>query len=185
MLHLRHSHPSPRGDILIDELRVGDLVTTLDNGPQRICWIGRRTLGRAKLSANPNQRPILVRSGILGTERDLLVSPQHGLLVGRNGDHLARAKHLAQKAPGVRVAHGKRRVTYIHLMFDAHQIVFSENALSECFYPGPVALGIMETGPRDEVFGLFPELSAARDDKLKVSHVYGSTSREFAAKKHL
>ncbi|HEY9038489.1 MAG TPA: Hint domain-containing protein [Roseovarius sp.] len=176
---------TPRGDILIDELRVGDLVTTLDNGPQRICWIGRRTLDSAELQANSNLRPILVRRGILGAERDLLVSPQHGLLIGRSGDHLARAKHLAEKMPGIRIANGKRRVTYIHLMFEAHQIVFSENTASESFYPGPMALQMMETGPRDELFDLFPELSTAKDDKRKVSRIYGSTSRDFAAKKQL
>ncbi len=176
---------TPRGDVLIDELRIGDLVTTLDNGPQRIRWIGRRTLDRAALLANPNLRPILIRRGVLGAERDLLVSPQHGLLVGGGGDYLARAKHLAEKTPGIRVAHGKRCVTYVHLMFDAHQIVFSENTPSESFYPGPMALRMMESGPRDELFALFPELSIAKDDKQKVSRIYGDTSREFAAKAKL
>ena len=176
---------TPSGDVLIDELRIDDLVTTLDNGPQRIRWIGRRTLDKAELHANPNLRPILVRRGILGAERDFLVSPQHGLLVGRCGDHLARAKHLAQKMPGIRVAHGKRCVTYIHLMFDAHQIVFSENTPSESFYPGPMALRMMDSGPRAELFELFPELSIAKVDKHKVSQIYGDTSREFAAKQQL
>ena len=176
---------TPRGDVPIDELRVGDLVTTLDNGPQRIRWIGRRTLDKAALLANPDLRPILIRRGVLGAERDLLVSPQHGLLVGARGDHLARAKHLAQKTPGIRIAHGKRQVTYIHLMFDTHQIVFSENTPSESFYPGPMALRMMDSGPRAELFDLFPELSIARDDKQKVARIYGNTSREFIAKKQL
>jgi len=174
---------TPSGDVLIDELCVGDLVTTLDNGPQRIRWIGRRVLDRFALQANPNMRPILVRRGVLGVERDLLVSPQHGLLVGRCGDQLARAKHLAQSMPGVRVATGKRSVTYIHLMFDAHQIILSESAASESFYPGPMALQMMESGPRSELFNLFPELSVATHDKQKLRDIYGHTSREFLPRK--
>ena len=174
---------TPLGDVLIDELRVGDLVTTLDNGPQRIRWIGRRRLDKSALQANPNMRPILVQRGVLGAERDLLVSPQHGLLIGRRGNQLVRAKHLAQAMPGVRIAHGKRSVTYIHLMFDAHQIILSENAPSESFYPGPMALRMMESGPRAELFKLFPELSVATDDKHKLREVYGTTSREFLPKK--
>ncbi|TNF23049.1 MAG: hypothetical protein EP318_01525 [Rhodobacteraceae bacterium] len=176
---------TPRGDVLIEDLRLGDLVTTLDNGPQRIRWIGRRRLDRAALQANPNLRPILVRRGVLGAERDLLVSPQHGLLVGRRGDHLARAKHLAQNTRGIRVAHGKRCVTYIHLMFEAHQIVFAENTPAESFYPGPMALDMMESGPRNEMLRQFPELSAVKGERRRVSLVYGDPSRVFAAKRQL
>ncbi|MFP7673471.1 Hint domain-containing protein [Marivita sp. S0852] len=176
---------TPGGDVAIDDLRVGDLVTTMDNGPQPIRWIGRRTVNSFALRTNPNLRPVLVRRGVLGAERNLLVSAQHGLLMGRNGDHLARAKHLAQTAPGIRVAHGKQNVTYIHLMFDAHQIVFSENVASESFYPGPMALNMMETDARTELFRRFPKLSAASGDKRLVAGAYGGTSRRFAAKKHV
>ncbi len=176
---------TPRGDVLIDELRVGDLVTTLDNGPQRIRWIGQRKLGRATLQANPHLRPILIRRGVLGAERDFLVSPQHGLLVGRGGDRLVRAKHLVKNMPGVRIAHGKRAVTYIHLLFDAHQIVLSESTPSESFYPGPMALQMMNAAPRKELIELFPALSGAINDKQKVVGIYGHTSREFAPKKQV
>lgn len=130
---------APRGDALIDELAIGDLVTALDNGLQRICWIGRRTHGKVELQVNPNLRPVLIKQGVLGAEQSLLVSPQHGMLIGRNGDHLARAKHLAITTPGVRIANGKRRVTYIYLMFEAHQVTFAENTRSESFYPAPMA----------------------------------------------
>ena len=37
---------TPGGDVLIDELCVGDLVVTADNGPQPIRWIGKKSWTR-------------------------------------------------------------------------------------------------------------------------------------------
>ncbi|KIC34795.1 LamG-like jellyroll fold domain-containing protein [Leisingera sp. ANG-S5] len=40
---------TPQGDQLVETLRPGDLVFTLDNGPQPTCWIGTRRLTRAEV----------------------------------------------------------------------------------------------------------------------------------------
>ena len=149
---------TPRGDRLIDDLRVGDLVCTLDNGPQPIRWIGRRELGPAELAASPHLRPILIRRGVMGAERDLLVSPQHGMLMP--DQTLVRAKFLAEaKGNPVRVAHGRPSVCYIHLLFDAHQIIFAENTRSESLYPGKMAFAAMGPATQAEFEELFPDLN--------------------------
>ncbi len=171
---------TPRGDVLIDDLKTGDLVTTMDNGPQRIKWIGTTFVGPEKLAACPNMRPIHIKRGVLGATRDLLVSPQHGMLIG--GTHLARATHLANTTKGVRVAHGRKSVTYVHLMFETHQIIFAENAPSESFYPGPMALRMMDSQARRDVVSLYPALACARDLDM-VAAVYGPTARKFAQKR--
>jgi len=174
---------TPRGDVLIDDLRVGDLVCTMDNGPQPVCWIGRRALGPADLAHSPHLRPVLIKQHVLGSARDLLVSGQHGMVIG--GDrHLARAKHLAQTMGGIRIAQGKRQVTYIHLMFEAHQIIFAENIPSESFYPGPMALRMMGQAARTEVLALFP---GHTDMSLSNAVVcaYGHTARDFLPKRDL
>lgn len=173
---------TPTGDVLIDDLQVGDLVCTMDNGPQRIRWIGTTHLGPADLAAHPKKRPVLIQRGYLGVERDLLVSPQHGILIGR--DHLARATHLAQTQRGIRVANGKTQVTYVHILFDAHQIVFAENVPSESFYPGAMALKMMGNEARAQVFDLLPALSLM-PDKAAVTNVYGPTARDFLRKRDL
>ena len=167
---------TPQGDVLIDDLRVGDLVSTLDNGLQPIRWIGRCHLDQAALRSSPYLRPILIKQGVLGAERDLLVSRQHGVLVGR--DHLVRAVHLVDELHGVRVAHGKQQVTYVHLMFDAHQIIFAESTPSESFFPGPMALQMMQSDARKELFALFPEVFDMQSGKASKSR-YGPTVREF------
>lgn len=171
-----------RGDVRIDDLRVGDLVTTMDNGPQPVRWIGKRTLRRFELARASNLRPVLIKRGVLGAERDLLVSQQHGMLIGKGNDHLARAKHLVRGIPGIRIANGKSDVTYIHLMFDAHQIVFAENIPAESFYPGPMALKMMGSCQMKEMITLFPQLSGAVVSHHDPDSIYGPSARKFAPK---
>ena len=45
----------------IEDLKVGDLVETLDDGLKAIKWIGSKKLSRIDLIFNPNMRPILIR----------------------------------------------------------------------------------------------------------------------------
>ncbi|MFW2589986.1 Hint domain-containing protein [Sagittula sp. SSi028] len=141
---------TPTGDRLVEDLRVGDLVCTMDNGPQAIRWIGVQRFGRTVLVAVPRLHPVVLPQGVLGLRRPLRVSQQHGMLLGQ--DRLIRAKHLAQ-APksGVRIARGCRSVTYIHLLFDAHQIVFAEGAATESFYPGPMIRRMLHASARAQL----------------------------------
>jgi len=50
-------------------------------------------------------------------------------------------------------------VTYAHILFDRHQIVFAEGAPSESLHPGSCALSALEREARAEVIALFPELA--------------------------
>lgn len=173
---------TPQGERLIDDLVVGDLVSTLDNGPQPVRWIGRMHLGRAALLARPDVRPVLIPRGVLGAARTLLVSPQHGMLLGR--DHLVRAKHLVDTPKThVRIAHGRRSVTYIHLMFDAHQVIFAEGTASESFYPGPMALRVVSPASLAQLRTLFPGACAPQTDKALIERSYGDTARPFLQKR--
>ncbi|KEP71208.1 hypothetical protein DL1_11205 [Thioclava dalianensis] len=175
---------TPQGDRLIEALCVGDLVTTMDNGPQRIRWIGRKHLDHSALLRHPKLRPILIPKGVLGCERDLLVSPQHGMLLGR--DTLVRAKHLVEAPKSrVRIAHGRRCVTYIHLLFDAHQIVFAENAPSESFYPAAMAERMLDPAALAELRALFDLQDARPEDRCAIASRYGETVRPFLARKSL
>ncbi len=166
---------TPRGEVPIEELQVGDLVCTLDHGPQPLRWIGRREVGREELAADPRLRPVLIPRGLFGASRDLLVSRQHALLI--DADHLARALHLAEaRGLPARIAHGKRQVTYIHLMFDAHQIIFGNGVASESFYPGTSALEMLAPAARATMMAAFPALAAA-EGPAQVAPLYGPTAR--------
>ncbi|WP_168193122.1 Hint domain-containing protein [Rhodophyticola sp. CCM32] len=158
---------TPKGEVAVEALQEGDKIITRDNGIQEIRWIGSRTLQRAELRRAPYLRPVLIQAGSLGEglpERDMMVSPQHRMLVAgdrtqlyfEESEVLVAAKHL--------VNHGSvqwldpLRATYIHFMFDQHEVVLADGAWTESFQPGDQTLGAMGSGTRNEILELFPEL---------------------------
>ncbi|GAB5445868.1 tandem-95 repeat protein [Gymnodinialimonas sp.] len=159
---------TPRGEVPVETLREGDKVITRDNGIQEIRWTGNRTLNRTELAEGDNLKPILIKAGSLGRnlpERDMLVSPQHRVLITgespqlyfEESEVLVAAKHLVGKQ-GVSVV-DTMRTTYIHFMFDRHEVVLSDGAWTESFQPGDQTLGSMGEATREEIFALFPELA--------------------------
>lgn len=157
-----------RGDIPVEELRVGDLVCTRDNDLQAIRWIGSVRLGRDVLSDNPNLRPIRIKAGALGTSipsADLVVSPQHRILVRSKvarrmfgtDEVLAAAKQFL-KAEGVDIATDMDEVVYFHMLFDHHEVVVSNGAETESLFTGSESLKGVGKAARDEIFALFPGL---------------------------
>ena len=161
---------TPRGEVPVDSLREGDRVITRDNGIQEIRWVGNRTLSRDELALNPSLKPILIKAGSLGQglpERDMVVSPQHRLLIAGDrtqlyfdeSEVLVAAKHLVNN--GAIQTLETLRTTYIHFMFDRHEVVLSDGAWTESFQPGDQTLGAMGQAARDEIVALFPELATA------------------------
>ena len=171
---------TPQGPVAIETLKPGDLVETLDHGPQPLLWIGQRHVNDAELTANEELRPIRISKGALGNHRAMFVSRQHGMMIG--SDHLVRAIHLARDMPGVRIAHGKREVTYVHLFFAQHEIIFAEGIPSESFYPGRTALRMLSPEARATFNRLLPALAnaetAGKGDPAEIA--YGPTARPFA-----
>lgn len=150
---------TPSGPVAVEALRPGDLVITRDNGPQPLRWSAMRRLTQAELAANPRLTPVEIAAGAVGNDRRLDVSPQHAvLLCDPDGqERLIRAIHLARlKGGGVRQRLGCRGVTYVHLMFDCHQVLRCGGMWSESFYPGPQALAALRAPDLMELEALFP-----------------------------
>ena len=174
---------TPHGDVLIDELRVGDFVSTCDNGAQKIRWIGRREIDATALQTDAKLRPVLIPKGVFGATRDLFLSRQHAIMIER--DHLARAVHLIDlKGVPIRIAHGRKQVTYFHLMFDAHEVLFAENVPAESFYPGPMALKMLDPEAHAEIRLIFPGL-LRRLEKPAIEQTYGKTVRRMIKRKDI
>ncbi|MFV0411574.1 MAG: Hint domain-containing protein [Paracoccus sp. (in: a-proteobacteria)] len=157
-----------KGEIEAGYLKVGDLIETRDAGLQAIRWIGRRTLSAAELERSPKLRPIRICAGALGRgvpEADLIVSPQHRMLVRSKiaqkmfgaMEVLVAAKQLCQ-IEGIDIAEDLDEVTYVHFLFDDHQIVTANGAESESLYTGAEALKSVGPAACEEIFTLFPKL---------------------------
>ena len=154
------------GPRAIETLAEGDLVLTRDNGPQPIRWIGTTVLTADDLSAQPHLRPVRINAGTLDNTRDLVVSPQHCILINdwRAELHfgldtvLIPAKALIN-GETVTQETGDQPVTYLHLYFDTHQIVCSEGVHSESLFPGAFIIGTRRNAAMRELLELFPELA--------------------------
>ena len=160
---------TPRGEVAAEYLKAGDKIITRDNGIQEIRWVGQKAMGWRDLHVNPHLKPVLIRQGSLGNglpERDMLVSPNHRVLVANDrtalyfDEHevLVAAKHLVSSA-GI-AAVDSVGTTYIHFMFDRHEVVLSNGAWTESFQPGDYTLKGMGNAQRSEIFDLFPELKS-------------------------
>ncbi|WP_299041451.1 Hint domain-containing protein [uncultured Tateyamaria sp.] len=158
---------TPKGEIAVEQLQAEDKVFTRDNGAQTLRWVGRRDLTPDEMRGNDSFQPVLIRQGALGKglpERDMLVSPQHRMLVNSDlaevmfeeREVLIAAKHLTGLDGVDQVKTGA--VSYLHLMFDQHEVVLADGAWSESFQPGDHSLRGIGGDQRAEVLTLFPEL---------------------------
>jgi hypothetical protein len=163
---------TPDGSKKIETLSVGNLVDTLDNGPQVIRWIGTRTFTGRDLLANPKLRPILITQGALGDglpNQDLIVSRQHRILTNSKiVESMFNVEEVLVPAIKLVAIDGiseidVEAVTYIHLLFDNHEIIFSNAAPTETLFTGAMALDAVGAEARKEVFAIFPELERARE----------------------
>ena len=149
---------TPAGEIPVEKLRPGDLVHTLDEGAQPLRWIGMR-----QVEARGRLAPVRIKAGTFGPHRALCVSPQHRILL-RDGiaellfgeaEVLVKAKDLVD---GRRVTQREGgMVTYVHLLFDRHQTVFSEGLSTESYCPGPATRAGFDPDVLREICTLFPE----------------------------
>ena len=158
---------TPKGEVPVESLKAGDRIITRDNGIQEIRWTGRKDLGWHDLVANPHLKPVMIRQGSLGNglpEQDMMVSPNHRLLVANDrtalyfDEHevLVAAKHLVA-GKGIDAVNAVG-TSYIHFMFDRHEVVLSNGAWTESFQPGDYTLKGMGNAQRSEIFDLFPDL---------------------------
>jgi hypothetical protein len=145
----------------IEVLTPGDMIRTADHGLQPLRWIGQR-----KVPARGLLAPIRIAAGALGNQRDLLVSPQHRMLVqGWQAElHfgvpqvLVAALHLVNDRTIRR--HPQDSVTYVHLAFDRHEVIFAEGCPSESLHLGNEAMQSLGHDTRQELLTVFPELAA-------------------------
>jgi hypothetical protein len=157
------------GEIPIEDLKMGDLVQTLDRGLQPLRWIGRRHIDASELIKNENFWPICIRTDIVGVGNNvgnLLVSPQHRILIASrvvermfgNKEVLVAAKQLLA-IDGIDMAADLEEVTYYHILFDQHEIIYANRVAAESLFLGKEAQKSLSAEGRKEIHALFPEVA--------------------------
>ena len=164
---------APGGPRAVETLRPGDLVMTLDHGPQPVIWARERFESLDGMS--DDSRPVLIQAGALGADRpanDLIVSPQHRILVGGlsqlddlgEGQAFAPAKSLTG-LPCIRFMRGRSEITWIHFACAHHEVVFANGCASETLLFGSMALNELSKPQLRSLRRLFgPQTSS--DDAL-------------------
>ncbi len=162
---------TPRGEMPAESLKVGDKVITRDNGIRPILWIGRNDLSWRDMQTRSHLKPVLIREGALGDglpDRDMMVSPNHRILVSNQltalhfdePEVLVAAKHLISGLGMQSI--DSFGTTYIHFLFDRHEILLSNGCWSESFQPDDYSLKGLGNAQRSEIHELFPDLKTRK-----------------------
>jgi len=139
---------TPNGAVAVEDLRVGDLVLTLDHGAQPIIWTQSRQ--QSLVGRDAAQMPVVLKQGCFGhmrPVRDTTLSPQHRILVGEAGQltaifrqsGLAPAKGLVG-LPGITQAPRRGHVSWHHFALKQHAVVFANGLAAESLLFGAMVL---------------------------------------------
>jgi len=123
---------TPRGQVAVETLKIGDAVKTLHGGVQSIKWIGQRHYDGRFIAGNHHALPIRIRRHALGfnvPSRDLYVSPDHAIC---EGGMLIHAWRLINGVSITQVD-AVDSVSYFHIELEKHDILFANNVPAESF----------------------------------------------------
>jgi hypothetical protein len=140
----------------------------LDNGYKKILWLGSKKLCDSSLKLKPKLLPIRIKKGALGGGLplwDLVVSPQHRIFVrskvsqrmfGKD-EILIAAKYLVE-LNGIDIISKCREIEYFHILFDRHEIIYSNGAPTESLLYGPQLGDIISQRSKMEIINRYPNL---------------------------
>ena len=161
------------GEKLVDDLEIGDMVKTFDNGYQPVRFVYKR-----KMAVTPTTRPIVFEKGAIGNTDVLRVSQKHRISTiglkefgykGMLENQLIWAQGLINGTT-VRIDMECKEVEYFHIMFDKHELVHTHGVVSESWQPHRRNLK-RDKALRDELMAIFPEINH------KGSHNEGGPAR--------
>ncbi|WP_417239328.1 Hint domain-containing protein [Celeribacter halophilus] len=167
--------PTPQGPVAIEDLLPGDEVETIDNGVQRVEWIGSMTLdpkGTRAANAKP-ERLYRIMADSFGLGR-----PAPDLMLGTGARYLLRADALKTTygtsqalAPVSGLVDGNSviEVTPIssvrsyHIGLARHSLLRVNGVELESYHPGITAAGQLYGDLRGRFMALFPHLETLGD----------------------
>ena len=153
------------GDIPVEWLETTDRVLTRDHGYQPILWIGRTKLPAGYFQAYPDEAPVCLPAGSLGSgcpTHDLQLTGDHRVLIRSvdaellffSPEVLAPAKAWVE-AGRARALKSERSYTVTHILCADHEIIAAEGAWVESMFTGVETLRRLHARDRLRITHLF------------------------------
>lgn len=145
-----------QGPVPVEALEIGTAVKTRDHGEQVVRWVGRST--RLALGKDA---PVRIAAGALGDHADIELSPAHRVLLRSawaevmfGQDEVLVPAHQLVNDQSIRRRTDGTPVTYFHILFDHHEIVWGNGLESESYHPGADSLAGLDDETLAEFFDL-------------------------------
>lgn len=138
---------TPDGETAIEALREGDQVLTAEGEARPVIWLGHRLVDCTAHPTPADVWPVRIRADAFAAgapHRDLLVSPEHAILVD---GFLMPARALLNGATIVQEA--RDRITWWHLELATHDAILAEGLAAETY---------LDTGNRNAFENAGPSL---------------------------
>jgi hypothetical protein len=161
---------TPGGEVPIEYLKIGDLVTTEDGRAVPVKWIGEQRV-KNWMFAPSHRTPVLISKGALGNglpHSDLYVSADHGMIL----DGLIVTASALVNDTTIRfvpMAEMPETFTYYHIETEAHDAILANGAAAETFVD---AVSRSSFDNHDEYLDLYgAERIVAEMDRPRISSV--------------
>lgn len=152
---------TPKGEVPVENLKIGDDVMTVDGTAETVKWIGRRAYARPFVARGGGIAPIVFERGSLGPNtpsRPLYVSPEHAMYV----DNVLVPARLLANGTTIRQVKDFDLVEYFHLEFDEAQVIVANGAPSESYVEAGNRRMFANYGEYVELYGEAPAQASSR-----------------------
>jgi hypothetical protein len=125
---------TPRGDVLVETLKVGDLVVTASGELRPVKWIGHRDFDLRRNSNPRSAFPVRISQDAFGPNRpsqDLYVSSGHSICIDLCGEVFIPIGYLVNGATIAEVEVDE--ISYWHVELDSHDILIANNLSAESY----------------------------------------------------
>ncbi|OJY65292.1 MAG: hypothetical protein BGP12_19035 [Rhodospirillales bacterium 70-18] len=154
---------TPDGEVAVEHLRAGDLVSTADGGARPVRWLGWRSIDCAAHPRPADVLPVRVRAGAVLPglpARDLVLSPDHALALD---GVLIPVRYLLNGATVAQEPAG--RISYYHVELAGpdgaavHDVLLAEGLPAESYLDTGNRAAFANGGPATQ---MHPDFAAGR-----------------------
>jgi hypothetical protein len=162
------------GHVAVEDLTPGMQIQTLDNGPQRLMWIGSMMLIPHAQGQEPEMgRLTRLTTDSLGLGRpvpDLVLGP-YARILQRHASCLSQSGSYSGLALGREFEDGENAISVTpvspvplyHLAFERHQIIRANGVDLESSHPGLPTIRALSFDMRNLLLSLYPHLTGTDD----------------------